>query len=90
MYGPVRTVVWQGAAGDRRPYADQVGQGSAIRSLQGETDFKWRQQAPAVVFTEFRPMVDPPVHYTAISHTPEFIRFGVEHRELCCVGSYVV
>ncbi len=25
MYGPVRTVVWQGSAGDRRPYADQVG-----------------------------------------------------------------
>ena len=22
MYGPVCTVVWQGAAGDRRPYAD--------------------------------------------------------------------
>jgi len=25
VYGPVRTVVWQGSAGDRRPYADQVG-----------------------------------------------------------------
>ena len=25
MYGPVRTVVWQGSAGDRRPYADLVG-----------------------------------------------------------------
>ena len=23
MYGPVRTVVWQGSAGNRRPYADQ-------------------------------------------------------------------
>src|SRR6059036_2351986 len=23
VYGPVRTVVWQGAVGDRRPYADQ-------------------------------------------------------------------
>jgi hypothetical protein len=22
VYGPVRTVVWQGPAGDRRPYAD--------------------------------------------------------------------
>ena len=22
VYGPVRTVVWQGTAGDRRPYAD--------------------------------------------------------------------
>ena len=22
MYGPVRTVVWQGSVGDRRPYAD--------------------------------------------------------------------
>jgi len=25
VYGPVRTVVWQGSAGDCRPYADQVG-----------------------------------------------------------------
>ena len=24
MYGPVCTVVWQGSAGNRRPYADQV------------------------------------------------------------------
>jgi hypothetical protein len=24
VYGPVRTVVWQGSAGDCRPYADQV------------------------------------------------------------------
>ena len=24
VYGPVRTVVWQGSAGNRRPYADQV------------------------------------------------------------------
>ena len=24
MYGPVRTVVWQGSVGNRRPYADQV------------------------------------------------------------------
>jgi hypothetical protein len=23
VYGPVRTVVWQGSVGDRRPYADQ-------------------------------------------------------------------
>ena len=29
VYGPVRTVVWQGSAGDRRPYADQTGFGSA-------------------------------------------------------------
>jgi hypothetical protein len=25
VYGPVRTVVWQGPAGNRRPYADLVG-----------------------------------------------------------------
>jgi hypothetical protein len=24
VYGPVRTVVWQGSVGDRRPYADQI------------------------------------------------------------------
>jgi hypothetical protein len=27
VYGPVRTVVWQGSAGDRRPYAVQTPQG---------------------------------------------------------------
>jgi hypothetical protein len=26
VYGSVRTVVWQGSVGDRRPYADLVGQ----------------------------------------------------------------
>ena len=30
VYGPVRTVVWQGSAGDCRPYADQVSQCSLI------------------------------------------------------------
>jgi hypothetical protein len=25
VYGPVRTMVWQGSAGDCRPYADQTG-----------------------------------------------------------------
>jgi hypothetical protein len=35
VYGPVRTVVWQGSAGDRRPYADltrqpEVGQGGQL------------------------------------------------------------
>jgi len=24
VYGPVRTVVWQGSVGNHRPYADQV------------------------------------------------------------------
>jgi len=30
VYGPVRTVVWQGSAGNRRPYADQYGKLSRI------------------------------------------------------------
>jgi hypothetical protein len=29
VYGPVRTVVWQGSAGDRRPYADLTGKQEA-------------------------------------------------------------
>jgi hypothetical protein len=33
VYGPVRTVVWQGSVGDRRPYADQVGQRPLIGIL---------------------------------------------------------
>ena len=35
MYGPVRTVVWQGSAGDRRPYADHrrhVGRCPALKN----------------------------------------------------------
>jgi len=31
VYGPVRTVVWQGSAGDRRPYADLVGKQEVIQ-----------------------------------------------------------
>jgi hypothetical protein len=30
VYGPVRTVVWQGSAGDCRPYADHIGQCSRV------------------------------------------------------------
>jgi len=30
VYGPVRTVVWQGSAGDRRPYANLVGHSKAV------------------------------------------------------------
>ena len=33
VYGPVRTVVWEGSAGDRRPYPDHVAFGSTIGSL---------------------------------------------------------
>ena len=32
VYGPVRTVVWQGSVGDRRPYADLVGFPSVVVS----------------------------------------------------------
>jgi hypothetical protein len=35
VYGPVRTVVWQGSAGDRRPYADQAEKPGVILD-QGE------------------------------------------------------
>ena len=40
VYGPVRTVVWQGSAGDRRPYADQRllrigGNSTSTRLLHG-------------------------------------------------------
>jgi hypothetical protein len=34
VYGPVRTVVWQGSAGDCRPYADQTGQAPVIRKCR--------------------------------------------------------
>lgn len=34
VYGPVRTVVWQGSAGDCRPYADQVGVALLCRDLE--------------------------------------------------------
>ena len=30
VYGPVRTVVWQGSAGDRRPYADLTGKPEVV------------------------------------------------------------
>ena len=33
MYGPVRTVVWQGSAGNRRPYADLTGKAEVILNL---------------------------------------------------------
>src|SRR5215471_16008559 len=38
VYGPVRTVVWQGSAGDRRPYADQTALAEKY-SLRLKADF---------------------------------------------------
>ena len=36
VYGPVRTVVWQGSAGDCRPYADHVSLSEVMtRALDG-------------------------------------------------------
>jgi hypothetical protein len=35
VYGPVRTVVWQGSAGDCRPYADLTGFGLIWTSRSG-------------------------------------------------------
>src|SRR5438093_1730883 len=35
VYGPVRTVVWQGSAGDRRPYADPKNWVSATNAFHG-------------------------------------------------------
>ena len=39
MYGPVRTVVWQGSAGDCRPYADRHIR-NQIDNLSGEAFLK--------------------------------------------------
>jgi hypothetical protein len=36
VYGPVCTVVWQGSAGDRRPYAECA---EHVRQLEGESPF---------------------------------------------------
>jgi hypothetical protein len=41
VYGPVRTVVWQGSAVDRRPYADQRPQVPLLRSWTCATRWRW-------------------------------------------------
>ena len=48
VYGPVRTVVWQGSAGDRRPYADLTGY-TEVNTFR--TDGATAQSLP---LTEFR------------------------------------
>ena len=51
MYGPVRTVVWQGSAGDRGPYADQfhvLGRGldeNALGGVVADAGFRERERA---------------------------------------------
>jgi hypothetical protein len=50
VYGPVRTVVWQGSAGNRCPYADQVGlwevtPHASMRGTGSRTDIScWRRR----------------------------------------------
>ena len=61
MYGPVRTVVWQGSAGDRRPYADQTafpekwipGQGRVVALLR-KPHFKTAEEGTAGITSEWR------------------------------------
>jgi hypothetical protein len=42
VYGPVRTVVWQGSAGDRRPYADLVRCSGQIWTTSGYAGADYR------------------------------------------------
>src|SRR6516162_9230019 len=51
VYGPVRTVVWQGSAGERRPYADQTG-------LE-ETGPRNHLHRPRRLCSGFRPILNP-------------------------------
>ncbi len=55
VYGPVRTVVWQGSAGDCRPYADQVGLCPEAARVSLFDNRATRSLSRAVeVFSEFR------------------------------------
>ena len=58
VYGPVRTVVWQGSAGDRRPYADQVKISVAIA---GASDLLYRDPLDELLKVGVRQAVAPPV-----------------------------
>jgi hypothetical protein len=40
VYGPVRTVVWQGSVGDRRPYADLVCKGRSTLGRYSSDTFQ--------------------------------------------------
>ena len=51
MYGPVRTVVWQGSAGDRRPYADLVAKGLLMIRRTGSARSGERRRARKQVRT---------------------------------------
>jgi hypothetical protein len=48
VYGPVRTVVWQGSAGDCRPYADQTSSSGLssgwAASKSGACGWAWRSR----------------------------------------------
>ena len=49
VYGPVRTVVWQGSAGDCRPYADQWHTTGAIRLLHRMNPYRAAPNAVTVL-----------------------------------------
>jgi len=52
VYGPVRTVVWQGSAGDCRPYADQTG--FSVKCSCQTTQFEGTYRKPdfACIYTD--------------------------------------
>ena len=56
VYGPVRTVVWQGSVGDRRPYADHWvclgARGTSISPKRG--NIRWEADAHEITGKRLR------------------------------------
>jgi hypothetical protein len=60
VYGPVRTVVWQGSAGNRCPYADQVDfLGSGKESLEGSGRITGKPEGTRLLLVCRRSILDP-------------------------------
>jgi hypothetical protein len=56
VYGPVRTVVWEGSAGDRRPYPDQHNNELRSNGAFFNARLKWHAAYPATnaAYSQFK------------------------------------
>jgi len=59
VYGPVRTVVWEGSAGDRRPYPDQYILCAAAHKRYAQANLETKRKAIEQVDGTVRPAKPP-------------------------------
>jgi hypothetical protein len=86
VYGPVRTVVWQGSAGDRRPYADLTAN-HQVKSDRGYPGQGKHRAFYVRVSLQYPALIKPPLpEFPRLNDivSPACLSLGQARRDACC------